>query len=67
MYFTGGIKEHQSLRFSHKISTHPRIDKRRFWLSAQNCRVPTPTSQNLEIEEQILMFGADYLIDCLED
>ncbi len=25
-----------------------RCDNRRFWLSAHNCQVPTPTSQNLE-------------------
>jgi hypothetical protein len=32
----------------------------RFWLSAHNCRViPTPTSQNLELEQQIRIFGAD--------
>jgi hypothetical protein len=36
-----------------------RWDKRRFWLSAHNCQVPTPTSQNLEFEQQIRIFGAD--------
>ncbi len=36
-----------------------RWDKRRFWLSAHNCQVPTPTSQNLELEEQIRIFPAD--------
>jgi hypothetical protein len=36
-----------------------RCDNRRFWLSAHNCRVPTPTSQNLELEQQIWIFGAD--------
>jgi hypothetical protein len=34
-------------------------DKRRFWLSAHNCQFPTPTSQNLEVEQQIPIFGAD--------
>jgi hypothetical protein len=36
-----------------------RWDNRRFWLSAHNCQVPTPTSQNLELEQQIRIFGAD--------
>jgi hypothetical protein len=36
-----------------------RRDNRRFWLSAHNCQVPTPTSQNLEVEQQIQIFGAD--------
>ncbi len=36
-----------------------RCDNRRFWLSAHNCQVPTPTSQNLELEQQIWIFGAD--------
>ncbi len=40
---------------------------RRFWLSAHNCQVPTPTSQNLELEQQIRIFEADLLIDSLED
>ncbi len=30
-----------------------RCDNRRFWLSAHNCQVPTPTSQNLELEQQM--------------
>jgi hypothetical protein len=30
-----------------------RWDNRRFWLSAHNCQVPIPTSQNLELEQQI--------------
>jgi hypothetical protein len=29
-----------------------RCDNRRFWLSAQNCQVPTPTSQNLELNRK---------------
>ncbi len=33
-----------------------RCDDRRFRLSAHNCRVPTPTSQNLELEQQISDF-----------
>jgi hypothetical protein len=33
-----------------------RCDNRRFWLSAHNCQVPTPTSQNLELEQQIRIF-----------
>ncbi len=36
-----------------------RCNNRRFWLSAHNCQFPTPTSQNLELEEQIRIFGAD--------
>jgi hypothetical protein len=36
-----------------------RCDNRRFWLSAHNCQVPTPTSQNLELEQQIRIFRAD--------
>ncbi len=38
-----------------------------FLLSAHNCQVPTPTSQNLEVEQKIRIFGADGLINCLED
>ncbi len=30
-----------------------RCENRHFWLSAHNCQVPTPTSQNLELEQQI--------------
>jgi hypothetical protein len=33
-----------------------RCDNRRFWLSAHNCQVPAPTSQNLELEQQIRIF-----------
>ncbi len=36
-----------------------RCDDRRFWLSAHNCQVPTPTSQNLDLEQQIRIFEAD--------
>ncbi len=37
-----------------------RCDNRRFWLSTHNCRqVSTPTSQNLELEQQIRIFRAD--------
>ncbi len=36
-----------------------RCDNSRFWLSAHNCQVLTPTSQNLELEQQIRIFGAD--------
>jgi hypothetical protein len=36
-----------------------RCDNRRFWLSAHSCQVPTPTSQNLEVEQQIRIFGAN--------
>ncbi len=38
-----------------------RSDNMRFWLSAHNCQVPTPTSQNLELEQPIRTFGADWL------
>ncbi len=34
-------------------------DTRRFWLSAHDCQVPTPTSQNLELEQQIPICEAD--------
>jgi methionyl-tRNA synthetase len=36
-----------------------RFDNRRFWLSAHDCQVPTPTSRNLELEQQIRIFEAD--------
>jgi hypothetical protein len=36
-----------------------RCDDRRFWLSAHNCQVQTPTSQNIELEQKIRIFGAD--------
>jgi hypothetical protein len=45
-----------------QLSVEPidyRCDNTRFWLSAHNCQVPTPTSQNLKIEQQIRIFGAD--------
>jgi hypothetical protein len=32
-----------------------RCDKRRFWLSAHNRQVPTPTSSNLELEHDMVM------------
>jgi hypothetical protein len=34
-------------------------DDRHFWLSALDCQDPTPTSQNLELEQQIRIFEAD--------
>jgi hypothetical protein len=36
-----------------------RCDNRRFLLSARNCQVSNPTSQNLELEQEIRIFGAD--------
>jgi hypothetical protein len=33
-----------------------RCDNRRFWLSARNCQVPTPTSQNMAIRTAISDF-----------
>ncbi len=36
-----------------------RSDDGRFWLSAHNCQVQTPTSQNLELEQQIRIFGTN--------
>jgi hypothetical protein len=36
-----------------------RCGNRRFWLSAHNGQVPTPTSQNLELKQHIRIFGAD--------
>jgi hypothetical protein len=44
-----------------------RWDNRHFWLSTNDCQVPTQTSQNLKLEQQIRIFGADKLINCLED
>jgi hypothetical protein len=44
-----------------------RCNNRHFWLSAHNCQVSTPTSQNLELEQQIRIFGADRLINSLND
>ncbi len=35
-----------------------RCDNRRFWLSAHDCQVPTPTCQNLDLEQQIRIFEA---------
>jgi hypothetical protein len=32
---------------------------RRFLLPAQDCQVPTPTSQNLELDQLIRIFRAD--------
>ncbi len=40
------------------LSIDNRYDNRRFRLSAHNCQVPTPTSQNLELEQKIRIFGA---------
>ncbi len=31
-------------------------DNIRFWLYVHNCQVPTPASQNLELEQQIRIF-----------
>jgi hypothetical protein len=36
-----------------------RCDNRRFWLSAHNCQVSIPTSQNLKLKQQIWIFRAD--------
>jgi hypothetical protein len=36
-----------------------RCDDRRFWLSAHHCQVPTPTSQNLELEQETRILEAD--------
>jgi hypothetical protein len=41
------------------IAIDYRCDSMNFWLSAHNCQIPTPTSQNLEIEQQIRIFVAD--------
>jgi hypothetical protein len=38
-----------------------------FWLSAHDCQVPTPTSQNLELEQQMRIFRAGLLKSCLGD
>ncbi len=48
------------------IAVDYRCNNKSFWLSAHNCQVATPTSQNLEQEQQIRTFGADSLINCLE-
>jgi hypothetical protein len=36
-----------------------RWNDRHFWLSAHDCQVPTPRSQNLDLEQQIRIFEAD--------
>jgi hypothetical protein len=36
-----------------------RCDDRRFWLSAHDCQIPTPTSQNLDLVQQIRICEAD--------
>jgi hypothetical protein len=36
-----------------------RCDNRRFWLSAHDWQVPTPTSQNIDLEKQIRIFWAE--------
>ncbi len=36
-----------------------RCNNKRFWLPAQNCQVPTPTSRILEVQQQIWIFRAD--------
>ncbi len=36
-----------------------RCDDMRFWLSSHDCQVPTPTSQNLVLEQQIRICEAD--------
>jgi hypothetical protein len=56
-----------SLKQGSVCSIDYRCSNRRFCLSSQNCQVPTPTSLNLELEQQIRIFGADKLINCLED
>ncbi len=45
------IRPHRSIDY--------RCDNMHFWLSAHNCQVPTPTFLNLEVEQQIRIFGAD--------
>ncbi len=45
----------QPLRMKY-AAIHYRCVNRRFSLSAHNCQVPTPTSQNLEVEQQIRIF-----------
>jgi hypothetical protein len=36
-----------------------RCDNTRFRLSAHNCQVPTPTSQNLGLEQEIGIYAAE--------
>jgi hypothetical protein len=43
----------------HGLYIDYRCDDRRFWLSAHDCQVPTPTSQNLDLEQQIRICEAD--------
>jgi hypothetical protein len=43
----------------HVLFIDYRCDNRRFWLSAHNCQVPIPTSQNLKLKQQIRIFSAD--------
>jgi hypothetical protein len=46
--------------FYRVFSIDYRCDIRRFLLSAHNCQAPTPTFQNLELEQQIRIFEADW-------
>jgi hypothetical protein len=43
------MTERSCRRLHRWASIDYRCDNRRFWLSAHNCQVPTPTSQNLEL------------------
>ncbi len=52
----GAINSRSSLN-TYSVTIDYRCNNRRFWLSAHNYQVPTPTSQNLEIEQQIRIFG----------
>ncbi len=56
--WTAGGDKIGEVRIVLEISIDYRCDNRHFWLSAHNCQVPTPTSQNLELEQHILIFGA---------
>jgi hypothetical protein len=53
-----GVSSIFKISYSTVQSIDYRCDNRHFRLSAHNCQVPTPTSQNLEREQQIRIFGA---------
>jgi hypothetical protein len=58
--FRGTIMAHRWVWSGHAGSSIDyRCKNKRFWLSAHNCQVPTPTPQYLEVEPEIRIFGAD--------
>jgi hypothetical protein len=47
-----------TFHFNTFVTVGYKFDNRGFWLSAHNCQIPTPTFQNLELEQQIRIFEA---------